>query len=237
VRHSATIAIGAAAALAVAAPAASAAAPTVRQLVVFRDGSALQSTVEAAGARVRVGGRRCGVGTGTPLAALVASDAPDLRVRDYGACTRRAADGGGLYVYNIGPDRARGRSGWVYKVGNREATAGAADPAGPFGRGRLRSGAKVTWFYCTPPRLGGPCQRTLGLRASVDGGAVTVTVRAYDPTGRARPAAAATVHAGDVTATTDSAGRATLTLPPGEHELYAERSGNARSFAERVVVG
>ena len=51
--------------------------------------------------------------------------------------------------------------GWVYKVGNKAAPAGAADPTGPFGRGLLRSRQRVTWFWCVVEPDGDGCQRTL----------------------------------------------------------------------------
>ena len=127
---------------------ADAAAPKVRQLVVFRDGSATSETVSTRATRVRVEGRRCVAGDGTALAALVRSRPGRISLRDFGACSTRPRDGGGLFVHAIRGDRNRGQHGWVYKVGRRAATAGAADPGGPFGRGRLRTGQRVTWFYC-----------------------------------------------------------------------------------------
>ena len=83
-----------------------------------------------------VDGRRCALGRATPLSVLAGAGVP-FAVRDYGSCSRRARDAGSLYVQRIGPDAARGRDGWVYKVGNRSGSAGAADPAGrsaPAGR-------------------------------------------------------------------------------------------------------
>ena len=143
-------------------------------------------------ALVRVGGRRCAAGAGTALAALVRSHVGRLRLRDFGSCSRRPRDGAGLFVRGIGPDRNRGRDGWVYKVGRRVATAGAADPSGPFGRGRLRGGQRVTWFYC---RLGSRgCQRTLVLRLRSEPGAVVATVRGYDDEGEGVPVEGATVR-------------------------------------------
>ena len=60
-----------------------------------------------------------------------------------------------------GRTRARGRDGWVYKVGNRSGSAGAADPGGSFGTGRtLRGGERVLWFWCVKDRRDA-CQRTL----------------------------------------------------------------------------
>ena len=108
---------------------------------------------------VRVGGRRCAVGRATPLSAL-AGTRLRLRLRDYGACGRSPRDAGSLYVRQVGADRASGASGWVYKVGRRAGTTGAADPSGPFGRGRLKGGARVLWFWCSQGR-GQSCQRTL----------------------------------------------------------------------------
>jgi hypothetical protein len=230
-RHSITAI--AATALAVAAPAA--AAPKVDQLVVAADGTADQQRVKAPATRVPVGGKRCGVAAATPLAALVESGVGPLRFRDYGSCSRRAADSAGLYVRSIAGDRAKGRKGWVYKVGNKVGTAGAADPAGPFGRGRLKAGTRVTWFFCT--LRGGGCQRTLGVKPrALGGGEVQVTVRAYDDFGRGKLVKGATVHADDATAATNGRGRATLQLDPGEAAVWASAKGRVRSFEEAVDV-
>lgn len=127
-------------------------APRVTVRILGSRGTIMRGRkVVAKATTVRVDGRRCAVAAGTPLAALLAArrgGRPVVRVSDYGACSRRAADGGGLFVRQIGRDRARGQSGWVYGVGRRVGTAGAADPYGPFGRGRLRTGQRVTWFWC-----------------------------------------------------------------------------------------
>ena len=145
-----TVLGGAAAVMALASPVtAAAAAPKVQEMVVFRDGHALtRPRVSTAATTVRVAGRRCATGNGTALAALARGHVGRLRMRDFGACSSRPADAGGLLVTGIGADRNRGQRGWVYKVGRRAATAGAGDPAGPFGHGRLRSRQRVTWFYC-----------------------------------------------------------------------------------------
>jgi hypothetical protein len=225
--------LGCLAALLAASPAA-AAAPVVEQMVVFRDGDAVTRTVAARQVRVRVGGRRCTAGEGTALAALVRSRVGRLGLRDFGSCSTRARDSAGLFVSSIKGERNRGQDGWVYKVGNRAATAGAADPSGAFGRGRLKKGQRVTWFFC---RLrDGGCQRTLALEAHAEPGTLSVTVRGYDDEGRGVPVEGATVSAGSVTAVSGADGRATLALPPGRHWLVAERGGLVRSFGERVVV-
>jgi hypothetical protein len=205
-------------------------------MVVFRAGDAHVSSPSTKKLRVRVGARRCRVRAATPLAALARSDAGTLGLRDYGRCGRRPSAAGGLYVRSIAGERARGRGGWVYKVGNRQGTTGAADTSGPFGRGRLREGQRITWFYCVL-RDDGSCQRTLGTSSSAaTGGEVTVRVRSFDDEGRARPAAGATVRVGDTTATTGADGAARFTLPPGSYSLYAEQPGLIRSFPEELVV-
>jgi hypothetical protein len=217
-----------------AAPPAAAAAPAIRQMVVFRGGDAVTKTVRAKQVSVKVGRRRCAVGEGTALAALVRSDVGKLRLRDYGSCSARPRDGSGLFVRAIGPDRNRGQDGWVYKVGRRGATAGAGDPSGPFGRGRLRSGQRLTWFYC---RLrGGGCQRTLELSAEGKPGAVSATVRGYDDEGRGIPVEGATVSASGVSGVTAADGSVRLALLSGTHRIVAEKDGLVRSFTERVAV-
>lgn len=227
----------AAAALSAAALAPPAHAATVRQLVAFRDGSAVQATVGTGEVTARVGRKRCRVGAATALAALIRSKIGPLELRDYGSCSSRPRDAAGLYVRAIRGERARGVNGWVYKVGNRVATAGAGDPAGPFGSGRLRSGARVTWFYCHMSVRTSSCQRTLALTVRANGGgAVAVTVRSYDDNGRGRRAGGATVHAGAATATTAADGTATLQLPPGSATVWAEARGTVRSFEERIEV-
>ena len=225
--------VGCLAALLAASPAA-AAAPVVEQMVVFRDGDAVTRTVAARQVRVRIGKRRCTAGEGTVLAALVRSRVGRLGLRDFGSCSTRARDSAGLFVNSIKGERNRGQNGWVYKVGNRGASAGAADPSGAFGRGRLRRGQRVTWFFCRLVR--GGCQRTLGLSSTVEPGTVNVTVRGYDDEGRGVAVEGATVSAGSLTAVSGADGRARLALPAGRHRLVAEKDGLVRSFSERVVV-
>ena len=226
--------LGGLAALALAAPpAAGAAAPKVQQLVVFRDGAAHQRTVGTRHATVAVGGDRCAVGDGTALAALVRSKAGRLRLRDFGACSTRPSDSAGLLVTGIGRDRNRGQRGWVYKVGRRAATAGAGDTGGPFGRGRLSRGQRVTWFYCV---RAADCQRTLELKTSPMAGGVVATVRGYDDAGHGVPVEGASVSAGGVTGVTGADGRVQVALPSGTHRLVARKDGLVRSFSERVEV-
>jgi hypothetical protein len=212
--------------------AAQAAPARIRQMVVYRDGSAQTKTVSTRASVVRVGDRRCTTGARTPLAALVRARPGTLRLRDFGSCSLRAGDGGGLFVKAIGRDANRGQNGWVYKVGRRAATAGAADPRGPFGRGRLRRGQRLTWFYC---RLrDGGCQRTLELKLRPDPGGLVASVRGYDDEGHGVAVQGATVSADGVSALTDAGGQASLALAPGRHLAVAAKEGTIRSFAEPV---
>jgi len=212
-------------------PATPAAAPKVRQMVVFRDGHALAKRVSTAATSVTVSERRCAVGERTPLAALVRSRPGPLRFRDFGACSSQASDAAGILVTRIGPDRNRGQRGWVYKVGRRAATAGAGDTSGPFGRGRLRAGQRVMWFYCV---RAGDCQRTLEVSAKPATGGIVATVRGYDDNADGVPVVGASVTAGQVTGITGPDGRVQMALSSGTHRLVARKDGLVRSFTERV---
>ncbi|MDW5598307.1 hypothetical protein VSS74_28370 [Conexibacter stalactiti] len=129
-----------------------AAAPRVPVRVVGASGSTLaRRTVAASATTAGVGRKRCAVAGGTPLAALLAvahGGGPSVKLADFGSCGRRAADGSGLYVTSIAGKRAAGQAGWVYAVGGRLGSAGAADPSGPFGSGLLKGGQSVVWFWC-----------------------------------------------------------------------------------------
>jgi hypothetical protein len=217
--------------------AANAAPPHIEQLVAYRHGDAKQRLVTAAGASVRVGSKQCAIGSATPLAALLRTPGlGGILLKDYGSCSRKPADAGGLYVRRIRHDSAKGANGWVYKVGNKAGTAGAADRSGPFGNGRLKNGARVTWFYCHMKASG--CQRTLAIKPKVlGGGDVRVAVKAYDDQGKARPAAGATVFVGDVMRKADAHGVATATgVEPGRRIARAEAKGAVRSFSEEIDV-
>jgi hypothetical protein len=180
------------------------------------------------------------VAAGTPLAALVATRVA-LRISDYGgSCSRRAADGGALFVVQVGSQHNHGRDGWVYKVGNRSGTAGAGDPAGPFGRGGLRPGAHVTWFWCRMS-AGGTCQRTLvvSARGSVARGAqLRVRVRGYDDFGHGVAVGGARVALGVAAAITGRDGVAYVRAPsrPGRLRLTASGAGMVRAFDRPVQV-
>jgi hypothetical protein len=189
---------------------------------------------------VGINGKRCAIGRATPLSALAGTGIP-FRLVDYGACSRRPRDAGSLYVRKIGPDRAKGRDGWVYKVGRRSGSAGAADPAGPFGTGRkLRAGQRVLWFWCVKDARDA-CQRTLetsSARAVAPGAPLAVTVRGYDEAGRGVAIGGATVRLGDATAVTGPGGVATVTAPAaGRYELEASKAGLVQSFPRTVTVG
>jgi hypothetical protein len=189
--------------------------------------------VSTAATSVGIGGRRCAVGSRTPLAALVRSRPGRLRFRDFGACSSRARDASGILVTGIGSDRNRGQRGWVYKVGRRAATAGAGDVAGPFGHGRLRARQRLMWFYCV---RAADCQRTLELRTKPTAGGVVAIVRGYDDAGDGVPVEGAEVSTGSITGITAADGRVQLALTSGTHRLVARKDGLVRSFTERVEV-
>jgi hypothetical protein len=225
------------AAVLAAAPAASAAGVGV--MVVGKAGVLRgPRTVALAQRTVKVGSRRCAVGRGTPLSALAATGLR-LKVRDSGACGSRPRDAGGLYVFQIGAEREHGTGGWVYKVGNRAGTAGAGDPAGPFGAGGLRAGQRLLWFWC---RRAGACARTLDAvpdRTSArPGESLRVTVRGYDDLGSGVAVAGATIRLGSATAITGGDGTATVTVPSGSGRLRlrAEHAGMVRGFPREVTL-
>lgn len=227
--------VTAAVAMAALAPPA-AAASRIHQMVVFRDGHARVAQPSMAATTAKVGRKRCAVAGSTPLAALVRSGIGPLSLRDYGSCGRRAADGASLFVAGIGSDRNKGSDGWVYKSGNVLGTAGAGDPSGPLGHGRLRAGARVTWFWCHVTSRDNGCPHTLAVTVTPGAGSLTVRVRRYDDRGKGRAAAGAIVHAGSQTVTTGSSGTARLTLPAGRYSVFADQPGRIRSFPAMVEV-
>jgi hypothetical protein len=195
--------------------------------------------VAVPGRTVRVAGRRCAIASRTPLSALIATKL-GLRYKDYGACSRRPSDAASLYVRSVAGERARGSDGWVYKVGHRTGSGGAADPAGAFGTGaRLRRGADVLWFWCVQD-MSGSCQRSLEVRPD---GAVTpsapmrVVVRGYDDNGDGVPVEGATVRLGEQVAVSGPDGSATLIAPAsGSSSLTADKPGLVPSFPAEVHV-
>jgi len=226
-----------------AAPAAADARAKVDVMVLGKSGLLAGPARVALEARTaRVGAKRCAIGRATPLSALAGTHV-SFRLTDYGSCSRRPRDAGSLYVARIGPDRERGRDGWVYKVGKRAGSTGAADPAGPFGTGRLlRSGQRVLWFWCVKDAADS-CQRTLDAKpaqTSVGPGApLTVAVRGYDDHGNGVPVVGAAVRIEGSSALTGADGVALLTAPAaaGKYRLHAEKIGMVRSFAARITVG
>jgi hypothetical protein len=223
-----------------AAPAAAGAAGKVDVMVVGKREVLVPAKRVALKARTaKVAGKRCALGRATPLSVL-AGTGVSFRLVDYGACSRRARDSGSLYVHRIGPDRERGRDGWVYKVGRRSGIAGGADPAGPFGTGRqLRAGQRVLWFWCVKDATAA-CQRTLetaSARTVAPGALLRVTVRGYDEQGKGVAVEGATVRLGDATAVTGADGVATVVAPAaGRHALQASKPGLVLSFPRVVVV-
>ena len=228
------------AALGVALAAAPADAARTVQVMVVGKTSVLAGPqkVKLTARTVKVRGKRCATGTRTALSALAATKLP-LTFTDYGACSKRPAESGSLYVRSIAGERAQGADGWVYKVGRRVGSTGAADPSGPFGNGRrLRTGQKVLWFWCVKDAADA-CQRTLELsapRTVAPGAAFRATVRGYDENGGGVPVAGVEVAPGAVT---DAGGTATVTAPAaaGTLTLRASAPGLVQAFPRKVAVG
>jgi hypothetical protein len=229
------------------APAQSSPSPRVDAMVVGRAGVLYgPRRVTARRTLVRAGRARCIVRQGTPLSVLAAVDrlrgGPSVRLRDFGTCNRRRTrDSGGLYVSAVGGQAARGRNGWVFKVGTRAGITPAADPNGPFGDDRfLRTGQRVVWFWCVLDEQES-CQRSLTVEAPAAvavGAPVVLRVRGHDDAGEAVDVAGATVRLGAASATTGPDGTATLTAPAaaGAVTATATAPGLVPAFPERVAV-
>jgi hypothetical protein len=207
-----------------------ASAAPVQTMVVGRSRTLLGAhTLNVTGARVTASGHRCGVPAASGLAVLAAArraGGPAFKVRQEGGCQ-------GLYVFQVGSDRARGRSGWVYKVGHATPSTGAAERTSSIG-----PGAHVVWFWC---RMGsGSCQRTLEItagRVAKAGRAQRVTVRGYDDNGRGRPVSGAVVRLGPASARTGANGVAIVRAPRrGTYRLTATRAGMVPALPLGVIV-
>ena len=141
----------------------------------------------------------------------------------------------------IAGERAQGADGWVYKVGRRVGSTGAADPSGPFGTGRkLRAGQKVLWFWCVKDAVDA-CQRTLEIaapRTVAPGAAFRRPCAATTRTARACPSPASRSRSA-VDARPDASGTATVTAPAaaGALTLRAEQPGLVQAFPRKVTVG
>jgi hypothetical protein len=218
----------------------------VAVMVVGKDGDQVAGAkrVRAKSSRVTASGRSCRVAASTPLAALVRAlrGVVGYHATDFGRCSLRdAASSAQVFVDRVGADRNRGQNGWFYKVNDRAGTAGAGDPAGPRGRGRLRRGDRVLWFYCHFGRGGTGCERSL--HVLIDAGSVgvgqplMVRVRTYDDEGRSAPTEQAVVSLGAQTAVTGAGGVATLApAAAGRFVLRAAKPGTLPAFPREVRV-
>jgi hypothetical protein len=104
------------------------------------------------------------------------------------------------------------------------------------GRGRLKAGTRVTWFWCHVTSRDNGCPHTLVLSVTAGAGSLTAKVRRYDDRGKGVAAAGATVHAGGVDAITGSDGVAHLQLAAGHYSVYADQPTRIRSFAVSAEV-
>jgi hypothetical protein len=200
---------------------AEAAAPKVRQLVVFRDGSATSETVSTRATRVRVEGRRCTAGDGTALAGLVRSRPGRIRLRDFGACSTRARDGGGLFVEAIrGDQAATSTQFWELGVNFADATTGGCQT-------RVHQGDEVLWVFDGFSKT--HYLKLAGPGAATTGAPVTVTVT----DGAGAPLSRAAVGGTE----TGADGKATLSFAEaGVYRLKAERADSVRSNSISVCI-
>ena len=213
------VVLAAVAAVAGTAPAA-AAPPRVQALVVGKSGwSAGPASIPVRATRVN----SCRVGEGLAIGVLSALRQP-FRAR--GGCSA-------LYVFQVRGDREAGAGGWVYKVGRRLPGVSASSPSG-----RLRSGQRVTWFWC---RRAGRCQRTLATSARSSGGRMRVTVTGYDDRGRGRLMSRATVLVRRIgsssrrTYRTSSSGTVSFRVRRGQrYRVDSRRAGTVRGFPTTV---
>jgi len=169
---------------------------------------------------------RCAVVQGSPMAALNTTGA-SMVIRDFGKCSTRTADSASLFVDTVAGFAGTGMEGWSYKVGGKAGTAGAADPAGPFGSGLLRGGAQVLWFWCVYDPTTYACQRSLQISTSARvraNSTFSVSVRALDDSGAAVAASGVRVSITGAAASvvTGADGKATFSLAgAGNHTVKA----------------
>jgi hypothetical protein len=220
--------------------------PSVQSMIVGKGGSILSRArrVGASATTVHVGRKACAVAAGTPLAVLAAvrrAGGPGFALRDYGRCGSSPLNSGQLFIYSLGGESNRGQSGWEYKVDHLSGSTGAGDSSGPRGDGRrLRSGARVLWFWCNA--FAGGCQRTLDIAPSATtvspGALLNVTVTGYDNEGRGAPIVGAIATLGSDFASTGAGGTAALIAPgtPGRYALSASHATLVPSFPETIVV-
>jgi hypothetical protein len=135
----------------------------------------------------------------------------------------------GLAVCGIGGFEASGSSFWYLKHNHAGAQVGGDQLT-------LQQGDQVLW-YLAP---GFPPPVELGLRAPArarPGVPFEVSVLQFDDSGARLPAAGATVAGGTTPVTTDSQGKASVTVStPGTRTLRATRSSDGSIPSNRVAV-
>ena len=198
-----------------------AATPRVQALIVGKSGWTVgPASIPVRAARVNT----CRLGAGLPINVLAVLRQP-FRAR--GGC--RA-----LYVSQVRGDREAGAGGWVYKVGRRLPGRSSSAPSA-----RLRSGQRITWFWC---RRAGRCDRTLATSGrATSRNRMQVTVTGYDDNGRGRRIARATVYVRMVGSRsrrsyrTNRSGQVTIRVRRGRrYRLDSRRRGLIRGFPTTV---
>ena len=197
-------------AVAAAPPAAADARAKVRVMVVGKSAVLAGPQRVALKARTaRVAGKRCSIGRATPLSVLAGTGVP-FRLQDYGACSAGRATPARSTSAGSAPTARAGTDGWVYKVGRRAGSGGAADP-GRLVRHRAAAargpaGALVLVRQGRRRLLPADARGHARAHARGAGRGALVTVRGYDDSGAGVPVEGAVVNLGESTALT-GAGR------------------------------
>ena len=146
-------------------------------------------------------------------------------------------DGLGHFVQTIKSETPAGDDYWSVWVNHKAAAAGACAT-------ELQEGDEVLYFVDRCTFDGNDCSNDpvepLGLTAptgATTGATGDVSVVRYDSGGKAIPVAGAKVSGPGIEATTDAAGKATVTFPAaGTVRLQATKAGLVRSETRDVVV-
>lgn len=126
----------------------------------------------------------------------------------------------GPYLTAINNEAAEGTNGWLYRVNWLSPALGANNYP-------LEDNDEVLWYFGEWGIL--PIRISLSDNQIEPGGQTVATVEYYNETSWS-PLSAATIYAGAITAQTNDAGQATLTMPSaGSFEVYAEKDNYIRS--------
>ncbi len=133
----------------------------------------------------------------------------------------------GSYLQRVNADQASGSNGWLYLV-NWTQPSVAADQY------QLKNGDYVTWYFGEFDWKPLRAQLINASTAQQQGNAI-IEVQQYQ-SGAWRAFSGATVYLTGRTATTNSSGQASFSLPTGSYQFYADRANYIRSAKETFSV-